>query len=727
MTTNHMSYFLSLLLANQRISDKLYTTLQSNHYCSRRLNATHQVGCQSDLGGNLGVVWIIEDSADLDHVLKTGETPPYMAVLMKSLLSKKVILEFKNNPGRVSGVVFLDKEHDDSRSRSTPFSPDDICPNRYSGLYVNDTEYGDCKHAWQEESPVSGLLYEDIPFPIFMINEKKSIDSIESCFKDNNVIISESKDDKRSQSKIQASYPLCGVQLDSFMMAAKDSHFCLNSHFLIDEILQTNSRRCYPVDNQNVFAYYKPAIGPLHPINNTDTQKPDVADPHSVVLLVAKLSSISMFSEISPGADSTITSIISLLAIAEALGRVRNSTDVLKSKRNIAFAIIDSEPFDYTGSNRILQNMLQGAFPYSYYHSNHSNAIQNLNLSSIDYMINLDQMANYPSSESLHFHSDPRESGNNLVKLDKIFKVMQRLSSKMNVKLERESNLPLPPTSLQEFIRQSRLSGNENDKIAGLVLSNYGKTYKNLLYHSVYDDSHNIYQTSRAKLLQHLVQVSELIARTVYEITFEVNPSDELKVDSDIVDQLLDCYLKDAQCHLFTRACRAGQKMPSGPIPTYKDPTRRSDDMNGAITANLLAYFTGEKLKELNFSKCHDENYASLIYSYQYINDRNDPIDDVSLGVCIRSQVLMLSSDSPAYAMSNDEITIDPKYPAWTVSLSSIRTPVRLYLIPSPVSQWCLFLLGIIVTLASFVIVYYVRDNLDHSRSRDDLQTATPT
>uniref|UniRef100_A0A6G1S4R1 Nicastrin n=1 Tax=Aceria tosichella TaxID=561515 RepID=A0A6G1S4R1_9ACAR len=730
-------YLLAIQLVNlinaQRVSEKIYSNLQSDHYCSRRLNATHQVGCQSDLGGNLGVVWIIEDSHDLDHVLKTGPTPPYMAVLRKSLFSRKVILDFKNNPGRVSGVVFLDKEHDESKSRLTPFSPDDVCPNRYSGIYVNDTQYGDCKHAWQNESPVSGLLYEDIPFPIFLINDIKSIEKIESCFKVNNVIVKsvngENEIDTPPRStRTQSSYPLCGIHLDSFMLAAKDSLFCLNSHFLIDEILQSNAQRCRTVYGQNIFGYYKTATGPLQPSKNSKYMTPEIAPPESVVLLAAKLSSISMFSDISPGADSTITSIITLLAVAEALGRVKNSTAVIKSKRNIAFAVLDSEPFDYTGSSRMVHNMIHSAFPgYAQYDPkpNQTDALLNLNLSSIDYIINLDQMANYPSSEAIYFHSDPHDIDN--TKLDNIYKTMVAIAKSEKVNFQRSSGLPLPPTSVQEFIRQARSSDNpDNNKFAGLVLSNYDKKYNNLLYHSIYDDSHNINQTSNYKLLPHLVQVSTFIARSLYEIAFG-GASDHISVNQTIVGELLDCYLKDAHCHLFTRVSPVGQRLPEGSVPTYKDPARRSDDVNAAITGDLLAYFIGDPMVGYNFSECLDDNFNSLNFTFSYINNQDKTIDDVSLGMCLRSQVFRITEESPAYIIKDDEIALRPNYPAWTVSYNSIRNPVRLYLIPSPVSQWCLFLLGIIVTVASFVIVRHVRDSLSYEKSNNDMQTATST
>lgn len=710
---------LPLLNIANRVSGKIYSQLQSNHHCSRRLNATHQVGCSSELGGNLGVVWIVEEQVDLDHVLKTGPTPPYIAVLNRIHYTRKNLLQFKANPDRVAGVVLL---YDDSKSRSDPFSPEDTCPNRYSGLYVNDTQYGDCKqNHWIRETPISGLLYDDIPYPIFLIDEKKSIDDLRSCFGSNNI--------KKGTERTQDTYPLCSMQLDSFMLAASDSETCLNSHSLIDELLQSNGMRCSPVGSQNLFAYYKPAIGPFDRVEGTDLVRPGLVEPQSIVLLMAKLSSLSMFTDISPGADSTVTSIVTLLAVAEALGRVKNSTEAIRSSRNIAFALIDSEPFDYTGSNAMVLGMINSTFPHRYlkYILNSTESLKSFNLTALDYVINLDQISNYPSSSDIFLHTDPSNRDTN--KLNKIMSIFKNQASKEKVNFNlsaADAKLPLPPTPVQTFIKNSQSIAPEN-KLLGLVLSNYGKTYNDLFYNSIYDDSHNVFQTSREKLVEHISQVASFVAKSLFELTFKVDKSDDIMIDKGLVEDLLECYMVDANCNLFTRAWTAGQHLPTGPIQTYKDPTKPSDDMNGAVSLQLLAYFLGDRMTDYNFSRCYAENQLSMSYNFVYVNDKNEPVKEPTSGLCIRSQVIRLEALSSALAFREEGITIDGRYPAWTVSLNSIRNPVRLFLKPSPIQQWCIFLLGIIVTIMSFMIVHHIKSSILELRIASEVQTGTST
>lgn len=667
------------------------------------------------------MVWVVENQSDLDHILKSGPTPPYIAVLKHDQYNRKNLLQFKTNLNRVSGVVLL---YDGlSNSRTDAFSPEDTCPNRHSGLYVNDTQYGDCKqNQWIKESPISGLLYEDIPYPIFLIDEKKSIDDIQSCFKNNNIA--------KGTERTQDTYPLCSMQLDSFMLAASDSATCLNSHSLIDELLQSNGMRCQTVENHNIFAFYKREVGPLHFMNGSTTlMRPDTAEPQSIVLLIAKLSSLSMFTEISPGADSTVTSIVTLLAIAEALGRVKNHTDIRESKRNIAFALLDSEPFDYTGSSRMVLEMMTNIFPIKNFRSQSvREAIKNVNLTSLDYVINLDQMANYPTSSDIFLHSDflNKDKG----KLDKITDIFKNQASKENIKFNiADAKLPLPPAPVQVFIKNSQKLASEN-KLLGLVLSNYERNYNNLFYNSIYDDTHNVFQTSKEKLVEHISQVASFVAKSVFELTFKVDKSSDIVIDKGLVEDLLECYMIDANCNLFTKAWVAQHHLPSGPIQTYKDAVKLSDDMNGAITHNLLAYFLGDRLTDIvNHTQCQGENDASFTDYYIYVNDHNEPVKDSQSGLCIRSQVFLSSSTSPAFAVNQEEqkITVDERYPAWTVSLNSIRNPVRLFLKPSPLQQWCIFLLGIIVTIMSFMVVHHIKSSILQLQVASEIQTGTST
>lgn len=703
--------------ATPRVSDKIYTELQSNHYCTRRLNSTHQVGCTSALGGNQGVVWVVKDSRDLDHILKTGPTPPYVVVLSHTHYTKDNLMLFKNNIHRVAGVIF---KNDNPSAPPTPFSPDDVCPNRQWGLYSNDSINKNCQtNVWQKNSQISGILYEDIPYPIFMMNKPESLNQIDECFRKN----------VNLDSRTQASYPLCGIQLDSFMSAAVDAETCINSHSTVDDLLQKNGRRCEPVEHGNLFTYYKTAEGSPIEVGNKRYVAP-VTDKQSIVMLVAKLSSISMFTGISPGADSTITSIITLLAVAEALGRpeIRNSTKVLESKKNLAFALFDSEPFDYLGSTAMVSTMKDNSFP-SYMRAYEDklpiSMVSNTNLSSIDYIINLDQLAPHNEDQKIYLHSNPQDS--NKDKVDKIAQILGDKAKQVQYVVNHDDQLVLPPTSVHQFVRES-LSLPQESRLTGIVISNYDKTYTNQFYHSIHDDALGVgLSLTETRLVNHLKQVATITARTMYQIAFE--DKTDVEANGDIITELLECYLKDANCNLFNRVMPLGQKPITGPVQTSWAGTKQSDDFGLIVAHNLLSYFLGDKFTHFNMSQCMDENHNSTVYNYNFINNQDKPSPDgkPAEGLCLRSQVFASEIRNPAYVIREDGsgYTINKQYPVWTKSFDEIQNPVRVFMIPSPLYRYGLFIFGLITTVISFFIVNHLKFAIVHQDSFQPQPTST--
>ena len=69
--------------ANSRVKDIIYYNVDASkgfHACFRRANGTHQFGCQSELGGNIGVVHLISkenETANVKWVIEDGPHHPY--------------------------------------------------------------------------------------------------------------------------------------------------------------------------------------------------------------------------------------------------------------------------------------------------------------------------------------------------------------------------------------------------------------------------------------------------------------------------------------------------------------------------------------------------------------------------------------------------------------------------------------------------------------------------
>ena len=95
--------------------------------------------------------------------MKSGSTPPYVAVLTPGDFTKTIAEELikGHDAGRVNGVVVLGG--DEATKDVAGFSADAKCPNRKFGLYAEES---DC-HEWN--APGSGLLLKDFPFPVFLV------------------------------------------------------------------------------------------------------------------------------------------------------------------------------------------------------------------------------------------------------------------------------------------------------------------------------------------------------------------------------------------------------------------------------------------------------------------------------------------------------------------------------------------------------------------------------
>lgn len=712
--------FLLLTLLNfvkcERIYNQIYTNLTSDHYCVRRLNSTSHVGCTSKLGGNTGILWYVKSQDDLNHVLETGPTPPYIVALEVEFFTKDVILNFKRHQDRISGVVFIVQEG--LGKLAPPFSPDDTCPNRHSGLYAHDEEYSNCKKNDWQSTHVSGLLYEQIPFPIFMINKEVSIRQLDNCFSVN--VQGGYNHDARTEKKVQASYPLCGIHLDSFMLASTNSKRCFNSLYsLSEQLMQTTTPRCNIMFPNNIFGYYRAAVG--LPLFNYSTSilRPSFVGNKSVTLITTKLSSISMFSNISPGLDSTISGVVTLLAVAHALKKVRPPIQEF-GDRNIAFALFDAEPFDYTGSDRVAYDMNAGTFPSIGFHKEGNKTeeiLQNIKLSSIKTIVDLGQLANHKSGSDLYLHFEPKLTEQ--TQKQEIFETFHGAGTSNNINFKIASSdqsnqkLPLPPSSLQTFLKY--LSKNNNDiQYSGTTISNYETKFSNQFYHSIFDNinMHNLNSSTTEILVDHLTKVSSSIAQAVYKLTFLDSNHDqlnhEIKADGKIVEQLLNCYTINANCSLFTEAYMFGHKLPDEPIQTYHDPTKKSGDMNVVITKNLLAYFLYDNtpdIEKYNLSTCLNEDRKSKSYNFMFVNGKKNSTE----GICIRSQVFSETRDSLGFTQAEDgTVAVDKKYAAWTVSYTNIKNPVRIFQVPSPVYEWTVFGIGIIILLLSFLLVHMV-------------------
>lgn len=153
--------------------------------------------------GTTGVVHYVEKMSDIHFILQNGTSPPYVPIVPLSLLKPEVIYLLKNS-GKISGLIVYK-----SNETISHYSHEDTCPNTNSNLK------GTCDKKWNLFG--TGMLREDIPYPIFFIDSIDDIKAVKDCFQKFNNFAYESQNIR----------PLCSMELSSFMYATTNTPTCI--------------------------------------------------------------------------------------------------------------------------------------------------------------------------------------------------------------------------------------------------------------------------------------------------------------------------------------------------------------------------------------------------------------------------------------------------------------------------------------------------------------------
>uniref|UniRef100_A0AAX7SIA4 Nicastrin n=1 Tax=Astatotilapia calliptera TaxID=8154 RepID=A0AAX7SIA4_ASTCA len=496
-------FFLLAGVSCNSVENKIYVHLNYTIPCVRLLNATHQIGCQSSLSGDVGVLHVLESEANLDWVLKTGPNPPYMVILDSTLFTRSIMMKLKTGSSRVAGVVVVAP----SSNPAEGFSPHTTCPNENSGVYSEsyDPALAHCNvTVWNPLG--NGLSYEEYDFPMFSLKDDNDTQAIKQCYYNHNHVVNGSS----------PQYPLCAMQLYSHMSAVTDTATCMRRNginfSLNPEIV------CDPLGDFNVLASTRP-------LNYTDKGH---KMGESVVIAAARLDSRSFFFDIAPGAESAASGFVTLLAAAHAL---RNATQEAQPNRNILYAFFQGETFDYIGSSRLVYDMENKQFP--------------LDLDNVHSVVEIGQVC-IILLIALHV----TVMWHKLLKFKENFveKLIRNLNSSalnLNFSLQEPSfSQPLPPSSLQRFLRAR--------PIPGVVIQNHNSAFTNKYYESMYDNAEYLnmsyppnltpeeqleYVTDAAKAL---TEAATIVARALYT---QAGGSDPIQLQNINVTQMLYGFL----------------------------------------------------------------------------------------------------------------------------------------------------------------------------------------
>uniref|UniRef100_A0A673X1S5 Nicastrin n=1 Tax=Salmo trutta TaxID=8032 RepID=A0A673X1S5_SALTR len=653
------------------VAQKIYVELNNTVPCVRLLNATHQIGCQSSISGDTGVIHVLESEADLEWPLSKGPNPPYMVLLESSLFTKSIMMKMKNASSRVAGVVVVPK------TSPPEFSPHTTCPNENTGVYTEtyDHNLAHCNTTvWNPRG--NGLSYEEFDFPVFSLKEDNETEnrgdvlfySI-SCYFDHNRVV--------NGSGLQ--YPLCAMQLFSHMYAVTDTATCMRRGSI--DFSTSPVMVCNPLGDYNVCAF-------IRPYNSTAFGH---KENESVVVAAARLDSRAFFLQDSTGAEGSVSGFVTLLAAAQAL---REATQEAPPTRNILFAFFHGEVFDYIGSSRMVYDMKNNKFV--------------IDLDNVHSILEIGQVA-VRSGTNLFLHSDPVSRRNNTIhdEVTNLVKNLQSSTAGLNFSfVETGFSQPLPPSSFQRFLRARA--------IPGIFLADHQTAFNNRYYESFYDDAAHLNLTYPSNLspeeqlefvtdtAKSLTEVATAVARALFKQAGG-NNSQVNNINADPKTKVFG----------FSFHCVFCLSEPNP--PQYYVGVAKLPHQANALTylvQYLLANLTGTATN-LTQSQCKkpDElpNESTYMYSYFWVQGMVPPNSTQRESFCVRTAVRLAKAVSPAFDLGD---YVSKEYSTWTESQWTF-IKARIFLVASRDLEMLTLGVGVAVLFTSLLVTYFVSTKAD--------------
>uniref|UniRef100_A0A6Q2ZKE1 Nicastrin n=1 Tax=Esox lucius TaxID=8010 RepID=A0A6Q2ZKE1_ESOLU len=665
------------------VAQKIYVEVNNTVPCVRLLNATHQIGCQSSISGDTGVIHVLESEADLEWPLTKGPNPPYMILLESHLFTRSIMMKIKKESSRIAGVTVVVPNTSPSE-----FSPHTTCPNENTGVY-SDTYGPHLAHCnttvWNPLG--NGLSYEEFDFPVFSLKEDKQ------CYYDHNRVVNGSA----------PQYPLCAMQLFSHMFAVTDTATCMRRNDVINFSINPEMV-CDPLGDFNVW-------GSIRPYNRSQLGH---RDNESVVMAAARLDSRAFFWDVSTGAEGSISGFVTLLAAAHAL---RDVTQVAPPTHNILFAFFQGEAFDYIGSSRMVYDMQNGKFV--------------IDLDNVHSLLEIGQVGLRNGSD-LFLHSDPVSRMNDTVndqvreheryRCSLIHRHHARRPPVHDARLvDNFQSSPLPPSSLQRFLRAQN--------IPGIVLADHRAAFNNKYYESYYDNADNLNlryppnMTAEEQLefltdtAMALTEVATVVARALYkQAGGDGTQVDNIKADSKTVTQMLFGFLVQANNSWFQALIPPELKdMLSDPPDFYVGVASSSPAKAKPLTRLvqfLLANLTGTatNLTQDQCQKPDDLPDESVqMYSYLWVQG-TVPHNGTEKGpFCVRASVRLSQALSPAFDLGE---YASRNYSTWTESRWKF-IKARIFLVASRDLEMLTLGVGVAVLFSSLLVTYFISTKAD--------------
>ena len=327
--------FLISYAQSERVANRMYISFDRARYCVRRMNATHEIGCQSGTKGNSGRMYMIDNEQELDSFIQNSNIiksfPSFIIFLNVNLFTTSSVNKLITRlDTQLNGLLLYLTSN---LTRPTDFSHDDSCPNNRDTYYLNQTQ----KIDWNRQG--TGLFFRSFPFPIMLIDEEDDYKKLVEYYQKFNS---------------STSTPACGLELQTFQSAAHTSKTCMRRNLITHSLIDAQETYCDPINGLNIYSKLPQSL----------TITPNKRQPKSVILILTTTDSFQMFLKTkgpTGGAQQPATGLLLFLTLAHLIGQEQNEFN--QQNKEILFVTLDGDALDYSASFRFMFDMESGYFP----------------------------------------------------------------------------------------------------------------------------------------------------------------------------------------------------------------------------------------------------------------------------------------------------------------------------------------------------------------------------
>ncbi|KAF9186718.1 hypothetical protein BGZ51_001800 [Haplosporangium sp. Z 767] len=643
------------------------------------------------MGATSGVLYQVDNLEDIQQFASNRELKNIYTILMPYWLltaSNVQLLRSSNKLGAIIAVVNGTSPLHARPARPTYIaSPDSTCPNCEFGLYADRPD----QYQWNPTG--TGLIYEKFDFPIYALNTMDARNTMSY-----NAVIQAVNMNKF---KRYQDYPLKALQFNSFMWAAQDTESCLRKGW------------CTPVGGASVWA--------------TPSTNISATDGKPIVVISAAMDSRSLFHDLTLGVESSLTGMVTVLAVAEALSRVDTMS------KHIIYTLFTAEAWGFSGSQRFVKDISNKiecikpaaagpgcAFPfYSDF------AFQRIDPTKIEAILEAGQVGGIgpatSGNPSLFAHIDNIQAATSAALLRQVVQAGGNASdpaaspnSAIPVQAANSDGIQrgLPPSSAMSFLKT-------RGDIPTVVLTAYQKQMSPLTNNDL-DDTWDPIST-----VNSIQQAASVISKTAWMQAQGISDATlmtpeqqqamtSIQVDRQLVHDLLECLTLNYSCPLVDGYLNVtASPNPPTRLPHYAGTLYSQSQPYPIFAWSFLANMTSAK------------NISAPTPRVTGCSSKPTVVKCQPTEYCVGDQCMVSLTryhDAIGAGISraedNSYYILDASKPVWT---ESTWDPVglRLFDVISPAAQYVELAVGIVLTLVSIGAVWYSRRFLRKTLKED--------